>query len=84
MAKKEKQKECLACRGANKVNTPLLYLLAFKHSIQRREDIPEGAKNLALPLLDSLMQLMRNIPGSLELAYRRGIQEGEERKEREE
>lgn len=82
MPKKKRQKECLACNGTGKVSGDRLYLLGFKHSIQRNEDIPAGARNLAVSLIDGLLQVMYSIPGSLELSYRRGIQEGEERKPR--
>ena len=42
--------------------------------------IPEGAKTLMIPILQKLKTLEREWTGAIELAYRRGKQEGEENK----
>ena len=41
------------------------------------KDIPEGAKLLIRPLLQKLKGLEREVAGSIELAFRRGSQDGE-------
>lgn len=80
MKKKKESTECLACHNTGKVSSPLLYLMAFKSDVKRCENIPEGAKTLALNLIGNLLPILYKIPGKLELSYRRGIQEGLERK----
>ena len=42
------------------------------------EKIPEGAKTLIIPILQKLKDLEKGLGGAIELAYRRGKQEGEE------
>ena len=41
-------------------------------------EIPEGAKNLIIPYIQRLKTMEKEIAGSIELAYRRGKQDGEE------
>lgn len=77
---KVKREGCLACNGTNKVDGDFLYLLAYKHSIQRREDIPESVRQLAIPLIQRFIMAIRNIAGTLELAARRGVSEEEIKK----
>lgn len=47
--------------------------------ILHEKEIPKGAKNLMIPLLKELQALEHRLVGSIELAYRRGKQEGEEK-----
>ena len=74
-----KAKNCLACNGTGKEAEPKLYLMAYRSWVRHNEKIPEGAKNLLEGLLSSMQILMEQIAGKMELSYRRGIQEGEER-----
>lgn len=59
--------------------------LAYREYLRRRENIPEGVTNLLVPKehagLINFAAEMREIAGNIELAYRRGIQEGHESKE---
>lgn len=48
--------------------------------IRHNKEIPEGAKNLIIPFLQVLKVLEKDVAGSIELAYLRGKQEGEESK----
>ncbi len=69
---------CLACNGTGEVpGGSFLYLLAFKHDIQRREDIPEGVRDLLVPLIQGFIIALKNLPGAMELAARRGVSEKE-------
>lgn len=59
--------------------------IALRTYIRMRKDIPEGARNLLVGrhegdtgLLGMLYSFIPHVIGSVELAYRRGIQEGEE------
>jgi hypothetical protein len=59
--------------------------IALRTHIKMRKDIPEGARNLLVGkhegdagLLGMLYSFIPHVIGSVELAYRRGIQEGEE------
>jgi len=56
--------------------------LAYRESIRRNKKIPEGARNLIVSFegvgLIQFAQDMGEIVGSMELAYRRGMQEGQE------
>ncbi len=56
--------------------------LAYREYYRKREDVPEGVKNLLVPQghggLLQFASYIREICGNLELAYRRGIQEGKE------
>jgi len=70
--------KCLACRGTNKVGSDSVYLEAYRSSIKQNKRIPEGAKNLAFTIINKLNYILRDLPLRLELAYRRGIQDGKE------
>ena len=56
--------------------------LAYREYLRRRKNIPEGVTNLLVPKehagLINFASDMREIAGNIELAYRRGIQEGKE------
>ena len=56
--------------------------MAYRHHIKRRKDIPEGVRNLLVqPNGAGIIQFANHfmqIIGKMELAYRRGIQHGEE------
>lgn len=59
--------------------------IALRTYVKMRKDIPEGARNLLVGakegdtgLLGMLYSFIPHVMGSVELAYRRGIQEGEE------
>jgi len=54
-----------------------LYLLAFKHDIQRREDIPKSVRELVVPLIQRFIIALKDLPGCMELAARRGVSEKE-------
>lgn len=77
---KVKQEGCLACNGTNKVDGDFLYLLAYKHSIQKREDIPKSVRELAVPLIQRFIVAIKNIAGAMELAARRGVSKEEVKK----
>ena len=77
-----KTHKCLACNGNGKLteyDSPRLYLMAYKSYVMRDKDIPEGARSLAVIMINLLIRAVYDIPGKLELSYRRGIQDGEER-----
>ncbi len=46
--------------------------------VLHNEKIPEGAKNLIIPFIQRLKTMEHEVAGSIELAYRRGRQDGEE------
>ncbi len=46
--------------------------IAYRVSVRKQESIPEGARNLAEPMLNRMFHHMEELVGSLELAYRRG------------
>ena len=59
--------------------------IAVMEWIRDREDLPEGVKNLLVVpggggVIRNLFNQMKSIIGTVELAYRRGKQEGEEKK----
>jgi hypothetical protein len=66
--------------------------IAYKCYVQRRKDIPDGIKNLLcggkvlggqMPgLIDDIFNLLNEIIGRTELAFRRGSQTGHEEKTR--
>jgi hypothetical protein len=56
---------------------------AIRTYYEENEDIPEGVRNLlsspeGAGYLNKQLNMMRNVAGLLELAYRRGKQHGEE------
>ena len=51
--------------------------IAYRASIRGQQNIPEGARNLAEPMLKRLFNHAEELVGSLELAYRRGNQKEE-------
>jgi hypothetical protein len=59
--------------------------LAIQSYIRRRNEIPEGVKSLVCNvnsgngLIGSMFELLQEIIGRMELSYRRGMQEGEDR-----
>ncbi len=75
--------KCLACNGTGKFTeqqSPNEYLLAYWRHVKKREpQIPEGSKNLSLKMIHKLLFIVADIAGKMELSYRRGIQDGEER-----
>lgn len=78
---KIKREGCLACNGTGKHSGgSFIYLLAFKHDIQRREDIPESVRQLAVPLIQGFIMALKNLPGTMELAARRGVSKEEAKK----
>jgi len=78
---KVKREGCLACNGTGKHSGgSFIYLLAFKHDIQRREDIPENVRDLVVPLIQGFIIALKNLPGTMELAARRGVSEEEAKK----
>jgi len=59
---------------------------AIKESIRRDKNLPEGVKNIVAPygdvgsgVIDKCFRIIKQSIGETELAYRRGIQAGEER-----
>jgi hypothetical protein len=57
---------------------------AIRTHIERNENIPEGVRNLLSAsegrgYLQAQFKIMRDVIGMTELAYRRGVQEGEEK-----
>jgi len=81
MGQKVKREGCLACNGTGKHSGgSFIYLLAFKHDIQRREDIPESVRELVVPLIQRFIVALKNLPGAMELAARRGVSEEEAKK----
>lgn len=48
--------------------------IAYRASIRKQKNIPEGARNLAEPMLTRLFTHIETLVGSLELAYHRGGQ----------
>ena len=48
--------------------------IAYRASVRNQQNIPEGARNLAEPILKTVFSNANEIIGSLELAYRRGGQ----------
>ena len=80
---KVKREGCLACNGTGKHSGgSFMYLLAFKHDIKRRKDIPEGIKDLIIPLIQGFIVVLKNLPGAMELAARRGVNEEEAKESR--
>ena len=79
---KVKRGNCLACNGTGKApNGDFLYLLAYKHNIQKyREDIPESVRELVTPLIQKIILALKGLPGSMELAARRGVSKEEVKK----
>jgi len=78
MAQKVKREDCLACNGTGEApSSNFLYLLAFKHDIQRRKDIPKSVRELVVPLIQRFILWLKNLPGTMELAARRGVNKGE-------
>ena len=78
MAQKVKREGCLACNGTGEApGGSFLYLLAFKHDIQRREDIPKSVRELVVPLIQRFILGLKNLPGTMELAARRGVSKRE-------
>jgi len=78
-AKSTKGKICLVCNGTGKETSPKLYLMAYRSWVRDNEKMPEGARNLLEHILSRMQILMEQITGSMELSYRRGMQEGKER-----
>lgn len=67
--------------------TLLVVQMAIKEFVRRSEEIPEGVKNLVAPysdtgngVIDKCFELMKQVIGETELAYRRGYQGGLESK----
>jgi hypothetical protein len=54
-------------------DSPTLYLLAYARHINSSKKMPEPAKNLAVPITKELLLAIESIPWTLELAYRRGM-----------
>ncbi len=56
--------------------------MAYREYLRKRENIPEGVTNLLVPEghtgLIQFAEQMGQIAGNVELAYRRGMQEGKE------
>jgi len=59
-------------------NTEIFDMGVTISEILHDEKIPGVVKNLIIPFLQKLKGLEREIAGSIELAYRRGIQAGKE------
>lgn len=64
-----------------------LIKIAIKEYIRRREDIPKGVRNLLCGdnpsgsgYIERQFSIIQGIIGTMELAYRRGVQEGREGK----
>lgn len=77
--------KCLACNGTGKFTkqqSSREYLLAYWRYIKHSPNIPEGARKLALILIKMSNNTTAEIAGNVELSYRRGIQDGEERSKR--
>jgi hypothetical protein len=50
-------------------------LIAYRASVRNQKDIPEGARNLAEPLLRTIFRVAEEITGNLHLSYLRGTSE---------
>ena len=45
--------------------SPRLYLIAYKSYVQRDNDIPEGARNRAVIMINLWLRVVYDIPGKL-------------------